>query len=35
MSREIYEFSNLIDEQFDRLEEPVAGFWKSVLSLFV
>ncbi len=34
MSREIIDFSNLIDEQFDFVEEPVRGFIQFILSLF-
>lgn len=35
MSPEISDFSNLIDEQFDHLEEPAKGFISFLLSLFI
>lgn len=35
MSRELIEFSDLIDEQFDVVEPEAEDFWQSVLNLFI
>ena len=35
MSRELTEFSELIDEQFDLAEPEAEDFWQSVLNLFI
>lgn len=34
MSREIFEFSALIDDEFDVVEKPVKGFFAFLISLF-
>lgn len=34
MSQEIYNFSNLIDENFDFVEEVKTGFLSYILSFF-
>ena len=34
MSHEILEFSNLIDQQFDSLDEPTGGFFSFLFRLF-
>jgi hypothetical protein len=35
MSRELKEFSDLIDEQFDIAEIEEEGFWESILEMFI
>ena len=35
MSRELAEFSELIDEQFDPEELEINEFWQSVLNMFI
>lgn len=35
MSRELVEFSELIDEQFDLEELEASEFWQSVLNMFI
>lgn len=35
MSRELIEFSELIDEQFDPEELEASDFWQSVLNMFI
>jgi len=35
MSRELAEFSELIDEQFDLEELETSDFWQSVLNMFI
>lgn len=35
MSRELIEFSDLIDEQFDVVDTEAEDFWQSVLNLFI
>jgi len=37
MSRELIEFSELIDEQFDlgNMDAEAEDFWQSVLNLFI
>ncbi len=34
MSQEIYDFSEMIDEQFEIIEKPVSGFFNFLISLF-
>jgi hypothetical protein len=34
MSHEILEFSKLIDQQFDYLDEPAGGFFSFLFRLF-
>lgn len=34
MSREIIEFSDLIDEQFEPVAANTAGFWPNLMSWF-
>ena len=35
MSRELTEFSDLIDEQFDIDETELDTFWNDILNLFI
>jgi hypothetical protein len=35
MSRELMEFSDLIDEQFDIAESEEDNFWQSILNMFI
>jgi hypothetical protein len=35
MSRELAEFSELIDEQFDLEELEESDFWQSVLNMYI
>lgn len=35
MSRELIEFSELIDEQFDMEDIEEEDFWQSVLNMFI
>ena len=35
MSRELAEFSDMIDEQFDIAEIEEEDFWESVLNMFI
>ena len=35
MSRELIEFSELIDEQFDMEDIEEDDFWQSVLNMFI
>ncbi len=34
MSQEIYDFSEMIDEQFEIIEKPVTGFFNFIIGLF-
>jgi hypothetical protein len=35
MSRELIEFSDLIDEQFEAAEIEEGDFWEAVLNMFI
>ena len=35
MSRELFEFSELIDEQFDIADTEPDDFWQSVFNMFI
>jgi len=35
MSRELFEFSELIDEQFDMVDTEPDDFWESVFNMFI
>jgi hypothetical protein len=35
MSRELKDFSDLIDEKFDIAEVEEEGFWESILNMFI